>query len=290
MNDLSQGLAHSWGLSDLLKKTLKTPDSEDPLCQAITLSHKLAVVVENGWESKGVKKVTEEIASLIESSTENTTEQLHSAAKKAAETTAYYGAKAVAQVIPLPEDITLEDNNVLADAFVQPDPLLQLQILQELMFIDRESGDFNMLVEMTLEGINRGVGMDNALFALLTPNKKEIKAKQVIGDNNAWLRKNFQFALNDPASKVWMHSLKENCPVRVDNNKASVQCLISQSLTQKTKARSFYIAPVLVKNKPIGIFYADRSTSRRAMDDASYDSFLLFSQQVGMLLNRLMSN
>jgi len=289
MNELSQGLAHTWGLSDLLKKTLQTPDSNDPLCRAITLSHELAESVESGWESKGVQKITSQIASLIGSTKKQTTEQLHNAAKKAAETTAYYGAKAVAKIIPLPEEIQLEDGNTLTDAFVQPDPLLQLQILQELMFIDKESGDFNMLVEMTLEGINRGVGMDNVLFALLTPNKKEIKVKQVIGDNDDWLRKNFQFLLNEPVSKIWTHSLKENTPIRVDNNKANIQCLIPQSLTQKIKAKSFYIAPVFIKNKPIGIFYADRSTSRRTMDDASYDSFILFSQQVGMLLNRLMS-
>jgi HD-like signal output (HDOD) protein len=291
MSDLSKGLARTWGLSDLLKQTLENPDSTDPRSQAITLSYKLAESVEDGWESKEVKKITASISSLIGSTPKKVTEQLHDAAKKAAQTTAHYGAKAVAQVIPLPVEVQFEDNHALADAFVQPDPLLQLQILQELMAVNKDQGDFHTLVEMALEGINRGVGMDNALFALLTPNRKEIKAKQVIGDNNEWLRKNFQFLLNEPASRIWLQVLKDQETIRVDTNaSADIKRLISQALVQKTKAKEFYVTPVIIKSKPVGLFYADRSTSRRNMDDASYDSFLLFSQQVGMLLDRLMTN
>lgn len=291
LNELSQGLAQSWGLSDLLKQTLENSDSTDPRSQVITLSHQLAESVEDGWDTKEVKKITASISKVTGLSTKATTEQLHDAAKKAAETTAYYGAKAVARVIPLPIELQLDDGMALVDAFVQPDPLLQLKILQELMSVTAEQGNLNTLVEMTLEGLNRGVGMDNALFALLTPNRKDLKVKQVIGDNNEWLRKNFQFSLSDPTSKLWLKALKDQVNIRVDSSTGTETTrLISQSLTQRTKAKYFYISPVIIKNKPIGLFYADRATSHRNMDDASYDSFLLFSQQVGMLLNRLMGN
>ena len=291
MGELSQGLAQTWGLSGLLKQTLENPDSTEPHCQVIILSHELAEAVEAGWESKEVKKITQSISSLINLAPKKTTERLHESAKKAAETTAYYGAKAVAKIIPLPVDIQLEDDHALVDTFAQPDPVLQLQILQELISIDKDNGDFNMLIEMTLEGLNRGVGLDNALFALLTPDRKELKVKQVIGDGNEWLRKNFKFNLKEPSSRIFLQAMKEQQSIRIDNDSnAEVKRLITQSLTQKTKAKSFYIAPVVVKNKPIGLFYADRSSSRRYLDDSSYDSFLLFSQQVGMLLNRLMGS
>ncbi len=291
MNELSQGLAHSWGLSDLLKQTLENPTFSNPRSKAITLSHQLAEAVEAGWDSKEVKTITASISSLIGSTAKKTTEQLHSTATKAAETTAYYGAKAVAKVIPLPIEAVLDDTHALADAFVQPDPLLQLQILQELISIEKDQADFNMLVEMTLEGINRGVGMDNALFALLTPNRKELNVKQVIGDNNDWLHKHFKFTLAEPAARIFLHAIKDQQTIRIDENTSpEIKQLLTQSLSQKTKSTSFYISPVIVKGKPIGVFYADRSTSHRPLDNASYDSFLLFAQQVGMLLNRLMSN
>lgn len=290
MNQLSQGLAQAWGLSDLLKQALKKPNSSEPHSKTITLSHRLAEAVEGGWECREVEKITESIATLINASQKNTTEQLHSAAKKAAETTAYFGAKAVARVIPQPIDIQLDDDHVLTDAFAEPDPLLQLQILQELMSLDKDQTQFSVLIEMALEGINRGVGMDNALFALLTPNRKELKVKHMIGVNNDWLREHFKFALNEPTSKVWLHVLHERTSLRIDDSATTdVKGIIPQSLTQQLKAKSFYISPVIVQNKPIGLFYADRSTSHRKLDDASYDSFLLFTQQVGLLLNRLMA-
>jgi len=290
MNELSQGLAHTWGLSDLLKQTLENPSSSNPKSRAITLSHQLAEAVEAGWNSQEVKTITASISSLIGSSAKDTIEQLHSTAAKAAEITAYYGAKAVAKVIPLPIEVVLDDTHALVDAFVQPDPLLQLQILQELMSVEKDQTDFNMLVEMTLEGINRGVGMDNALFALLTPNREALNVKQVIGDNNDWLHKHFKFALAEPAARIFLHAIKDQQTIRVDENASqAIKRLLTQSLTQKTKSKSFYISPVIIRGKPIGIFYADRSTSHRALDDTSYNSFVLFAQQVGMLLNRLMN-
>lgn len=82
MNELSQGLAQTWGLSDLLKQTLEKADSTDPRSQAIVLSHRLAESVEDGWDSKEVKKVTALISSLTNTSPKKTTEQLHNAAKR----------------------------------------------------------------------------------------------------------------------------------------------------------------------------------------------------------------
>ena len=111
MNELSQGLAHSWGLSDLLKQTLEKPTSSNPRSRAITLSHQLAEAVEDGWDSQEVKTITTSISSLIGSSAKKTTELLHDTATKAAEITAYYGAKAIAKVIPLPVEAILDDTH-----------------------------------------------------------------------------------------------------------------------------------------------------------------------------------
>ncbi|OUR81567.1 hypothetical protein A9Q82_09290 [Cycloclasticus sp. 46_120_T64] len=291
MNELSQGIAQAWGLSDLLQRTLKNPNDSDPTSQAICLSHQLAEAVEKGWESEAVTELTQSIAKLTGRSAKVTTEQLHQQAQKAAETTAYYGAKAVAKVIPLPSETQLDDTPYLADAFPEPDIQLQLQILQDLMSMSKGKTDFNMLIEMTLEGINRGVGMDHALFALLTPDRKQLKVKQVIGNNNDWLREHFKFNTGSAESKIWLHAFQQRQPLRLNEDSPDeTKRLIPQSLAQKTKTKSFLVAPVVVKNKPIGLFYADRSLSHRPLDDDTFNSFQLFSQQVNMILNRAMGS
>lgn len=291
MNELSQGIAQAWGLSDLLQQALKTPDDMSIANQAITLSHQLAEAVEKGWESDSVGEITKSISKLTGRSSKVTSEQLHQQAQKAAETTAYYGAKAVAKVIPLPSATPLDDTPYLADAFPEPDVQLQLQILQDLMSMSKGKTDFNMLIEMTLEGINRGVGMDHALFALLTPDRKELKVKQVIGDNNDWLREHFRFNTNSAESKIWLHAFQQRQPLQINNDTpVEIKRLIPQSLAQKTKTQEFLVAPVVVKNKPIGLFYADRSLSQRELDDDSFNSFQLFTQQVNMILNRAMGH
>jgi len=291
MNELSQGIAHAWGLNDLLKSTLKNPNDSDRTSRTIYLSHQLAEAVEGGWDSETVNEITQSISKLTGRSTKATTQQLHKQATKAAETTAYYGAKAVAKVIPLPSETKLDDTPYLADAFPEPDTQLQLQVLQDLMSMSKEKTNFNMLIEMTLEGISRGVGMDHTLFSLLTPNRKQLNVKQVIGNNNEWLSEHFKFNTHSAESKIWLHSFKQQQSLRIDESSPDeIQRLIPQSLVQKTKTKSFLVTPIIVKNKPIGLFYADRSLSLRPLDDECFNSFQLFTQQVNMILNRSIGN
>ena len=47
-----------------------------------------------------------------------------------------------------------------------------------------EKPDFNLILEIILEGIYRGVGLDRTIFAVLTSDKKAIKAKYALGKDN----------------------------------------------------------------------------------------------------------
>jgi len=289
MNDLSQGIAKAWGLSDLLQETLKSRDSTLPRNQAITLSHKLAASVESGWESDEVKAIIQSVSTLINLPIKETTEQLHQLATKTAKTIAMYGAKKIADKVTLPNKIELNETVTIVNTSTEPDSQLQLQILQDLMSLSKEKIDFNMLIEMTLEGIYRGVGMDHALFALLSPDRKQLVVKQVLGDNGDWLREHFKFNLNTAQARIWLHSFKEQLPLRIDEGSPiNIKKLVSAPLTDTLKATAFYVSPLIVKNKPIGLLYADRSLQRRSLDDKSFDSFDLFSQQINMVLNRMM--
>jgi len=297
MRDMSRSIAQKWGLSDLLKKTLDASEPTAPSTKAITLSHEFAIAVEEGWDTEEVTELTLSIAELINTSEEEATEHLKEQATKSADITRAFGGKSIADAIPL-----AGTNNVagsLIDAaqeveiipgVIEPDSQLQLQILQDLMTVSKEKTDFNLLIEMSLEGVSRGVGMDHALFALLTPNRKELKVKQVIGDNSEWLKEHFKFMLNSAESRIWLHAFKERCALQIDNTSPiDIKRLIPQSLTKKLRSRSFLVAPVIVKNKPIGLLYADQASSKRALNDDNFNGFQLFSQQVNMILNRAMA-
>ena len=297
MRDMSRSIAQKWGLSDLLKKTLDTTEPTESSSKAITLSHEFAIAVEEGWDTEEVTELTLNISELTNTSEENITEHLKEQASKSADITRAFGGKSIADAIPLPSTSKVADSIIdtvqeveVVPSYFQPDSQLQLQILQDLMTVSKEKTDFNVLIEMSLEGISRGIGMDHALFALLTPNRKELKVKQVIGDNSQWLKEHFKFTLNNPESRIWLHSFKEGCAIQIDSTSPSeVKRLISQSTSKKLKSSAFLVAPVIVKNKPIGLLYADQAVSKRALNDENFNGFQLFSQQVNMVLNRAMA-
>jgi hypothetical protein len=48
--------------------------------------------------------------------------------------------------------------------------------------------------------------------------------------------------------------------------------------------------PIVVNNKPIGIFYADRKTSGRELGEQTYSQFKLFCQQAPLALLKIHMN
>ena len=65
--------------------------------------------------------------------------------------------------------------------FLDPDPMLQLQILRELSSLMEVQPDFNSVLEMVLEGMYRGIGMDRTLFALRTPDHRFLVGRYALG-------------------------------------------------------------------------------------------------------------
>lgn len=291
LNELSAGLAKEWSLSELLQSTLQNPDSRDDRRRSVVLSHQLARAAEQGWQSTEVQRLTQELAKLTKTKASRIAEKLHQGAKQAVENSTYYGAKAVAQVIPLPPQFNAEEmeiGEITAQQYPEPDQALQLQILRELTSLTSQTNDFNVVMEMILEGIHRGVGMDRALFALMTPDRKSLQVKYALGDEHDRLRKNFNFSLNRRDAEILMFSMAKEQSLWLDRNSSpELANKVSEKLTTAIGTQAFFIAPIVVKGKPIGLFYADRGASRRKLDQESFDSFQHFTQHSNLILSHL---
>jgi HD-like signal output (HDOD) protein len=291
LQELSEGLAREWSLSELLQETLESPAKAGERGRAIVLSHELAKAAEQGWETEAVKKLTKEMAEVAGLGEAAMTDRLHNTAKLAVETSAYYGAKAVSEVIPLPARFApekIDDAEPAAKEHPDADPGLQLKILRELTGLMTGPADFNMVVEMILEGIHRGVGMDRALFALLSPDRKELRPKFVLGDPDDQLREAFKMHMGSDAAAPVRHVLATERVLWAHlNSPAEVKQHITDAFSWITGTESMLLAPISLRGKPIGVFYADRAPSKRKLDQECYDSFNHFTQQASLVLNHL---
>lgn len=291
LRELSEGLAREWSLSELLQNTLAKPEGNTPRTRTITLSHQLAIATEEGWDSAAVTKLTSELANLAGISADTMEKQLHENAQRAVVTTATYGASDVANAIPTANeqadegDQDTSDDNA-APPSTTPNPGLQLQILRELTGLMTSKTSFNTVVEMAMEGLHRGVGLPRVLFALLSPDRSTLKPKFVLGDDEGLLKFGLEIPIGGlTASPIRYVLSKRSCLWTAEIDCPDGKAHLTEAFFDATASREMYMAPVIIRDKPVGIFYAD--AAGQALDQARYDAFRHFSQQAVLVLNHL---
>lgn len=283
LDQLTVGLTCDWHLSDLLHSAINKPQMDNPRIQDIVYALKLSEVSNESWKSKETLLVANKIAEHIDVKKDDVLALLRKNADKAAEVAQLFGASSIIKYLPIDED-EVEDkfNEHSFDANCPvPDPLLQLNILRDLSGILADKPDFNLILEIILEGIYRGVGLDRAVFAMLTSDKKAIKAKYGLGKDNQDFIKRFHFSLQ--TDNILSKVINKAEPIWVQDSQ-SKKIEISEDIRLVLASRAFFLSPLIIAGRVIGLVYADRQPSDRDLDNESYESFKHFVQQASQAL------
>jgi len=290
LRQLTTALVREWRINELLITVLTQPDSKDLRCRIVLLCHQMARAAEKGWESRQVQELTPQFGELTGQNDKAVSASLHQNARDAARIAGYYGAAAAAAVIPLPrgERVVTEEELSLPE-YPEPDGMLQLRILRELaLLLEEPLSNINLLLELVLEGIYRGTGMDRTLFALLTPDRQRLAAKFALGGGRDTLTTTFQFSRAAQGDNVFFHLLDKPAALWFDPARnAEQRRWVTPQLNRAVGRAPFFVAPIIVNDKAIGLFFADRALSERALDEESFQSFKHFTQQAGLGLSHL---
>ncbi len=310
-----------WKLSELLETALYDNKGIDPRIRSVRLGCAVARAAEEGWDSPRIMELTKEVGNFLYLSQKETTESLHESARTAAEIIESYGAEKSVSLIPLPLPIVLpsdlqvgetsaseaeevsrpgllplERANPVINAgtqtrgyFPKPDASIQLCSLRDLStLVTSGKADLNMVLSIVLEGIYRGIGMDRVLFTLLTPDRQHLKGKYGLGWKDGDYVENVKINANPETLNIFSYLLRERKPVwvtpRPDN---IIKPLLTEELSSLTGGGPFFVMPLIIKVTAIGVIYADRSLSRRDLDEESYESFTFFGRQANMSLSVL---
>ncbi len=297
LSELSETLAKSWKLGDLLQSSFQDTVKNDRAKQ-ITLTNRLASALEHTDDNEEIKKLIGQIAKLSGSAEENVLKLVENASREAQQAARGLGAWAAAKRVP--KYTQTVEPAVEAKApkkkeapppveevveILQPDPLLQLKILRELTLL-REQADFNSIIEIVLEGIYRGIGMDRAFFALLTPDRSHLRAKFNLGASRTLLTERFDLAVGTNERHIFSQVIEKQLTLWIPESKlqSSLQD-VPKGVQELLSNGAFLVTAAVVNGRPIGLFYADRQSSKRSLDSESFDCFRLFSQQANMLLD-----
>ena len=283
---LTVALTRNWHLGDLLSSAVNKPLLKNPRIQNITLAQEIAIESTNGWNTNESRVVLGKIAQHLGLPEEETRELAHDNARKAVATAQQYGASIAATLIPTPgeEPELIEDDLGNLSEYPEPDAMLQLNILRDLSAMLNESPNLGLIMETILEGVYRGVGMDRAIFAMLNPDKTMLRAKNALGNNAEKFSRAFSFNISITPN-IFQHALNENESIWInDDNKKEYKNILPSSLLEILATENFYISPVVINGRPVGLFYADRKPSNRELDAESFESLKHFGQQACMAI------
>jgi len=285
LDQLTVALTRGWHLSDLLHSAINTPKINNPRIKDIVLALDFAKASKESWSSKETISIANKVAKHIGQKKEDILPLLRKNAHSGAEVAQLFDASSIIKYLPIDEEAVADDakeHTVDAD-YPEPDPLLQLNILRDLSGILADKPTFNLVLEIILEGIYRGVGLDRAVFALMTADKKALKAKYALGKNNQDFISQFYFSLQ--TDNIFSQSVKTAKSIWVKNSQDPLyKKFVNKDVQLILGCDEFYLAPLILSGKTIGIIYADRKTSARDLDNESYESFNHFVQQAGLAL------
>ena len=291
LSQLSIGLCSAWNLGDLVPAAIKNTGGPQSASRTITLCYRLARALEDGWETQTVAKCLRDLNANTGLSIDTLKTRIAANARNAIKVAAEYGAASAAHFIPLPPETEAPDVVTVIDKPTdtnKADPMLQLRVLRELASLLNKEADIGTILEMVLEGIYRGIGMDRAFFALLSGDRKYLKAKSVLGSDPQRLTTDFVIKIDPSDPSIFYYILEEQRGAWVPEKvSSSIKLPLPAPITRIIGDGPFFIAPAIVNHKSIGIFYADRKSSGRPLDIDSYESFAHFTLQANLSMDIL---
>lgn len=284
LSTLTYKLSDEWNLGDLLHGMLRTDKSGR--ARLVQASCQLAIASEAGWGSDAAAEGISRLAKVAGLDVAEVESLALENASNAIDMAVSFGVSEAARhiVAPAPVPVTEVSADSLPLGCMEPSDSVQLSVLQEISQMLSDRVNLSQLMEMALEGIYRGLGTDRALFAMLTPDRQRLRARVVYGANADELTQKFDFQVRNQArANPFAYILDRNGPLWVQRRSLGTDLPpLPSALDGILDGDSpFFAAPIVVNGASIGLFYADRSVTKRPLTQTDYDGFVHFVRQVG---------
>ncbi|GIU45999.1 HDOD domain-containing protein [Shewanella colwelliana] len=283
---LTMGIARSWGLGDVLVKSLSNPNERTPEIRSIFLANKISeLMVQEPCDVVELNHRIKQAADMLGVEVDEFKGQMIRCSKATKALADTYGAKVLVSFLPSTEKLTLEVAPEEVVAIRSPNVTLQLKKLRDLTDCAIKRANFNEVITITLEGVLDGIGMDRCGVMLLSPNRKRLQPRVVLGDNGEIMKNEFIVELQS-AKTVFSEAIELRQPLFIEKPSSEKWRLYMDSdIVKYTSSTGFMLAPLVIENKVIGLLYADRHSSERVISADDFERFTHFSQLTNVCLS-----
>lgn len=289
-----QALAEAWKLPELLLTFMDNKNAGKPRALMAIIGAALARHAATGWHSPKLLADYEVIAGQFNFTIDEVVAIVHhNAITQGRHWDAFHVPPAAAWLPMLPGEWPEEQNEDdvpqqdAPSACLMPHADVLRRAMDEIAAHRDESLNLHDLISLVLEGMREGIGLSRVVFALATADGSGIRAKYMLGaEENSQLR-DFQFYMKAPHLFARLMSKMQSVWVNAANQ-AAFAPLIPDRLSEIIGGREgFFAMSVFVRDKPVGMFYADKKHTGCELDEHSYQDFKRLCMSAAQALGHL---
>jgi HD-like signal output (HDOD) protein len=310
---LNIGLSEHWELPDLVRESQGISNSFLPKPLSVMLSSAVARETSLGWQREKTLEDTELLAEFLEIPLESAISKLHQLAVEAAR-------DLQGLPLPLPGFYIISGDHKPANKkpqqpvksrtapekaqVKQPEPpsgqsgesttskpsskiesttpqakAKEAKPNRETPPPAQKSNPLQELLNSTLHQMHNDLGLSRTMFAMLTPDRSMIRSRLVIESEQQLSLKGF--ALNTKKPSIFRILLNKPQAVILNKDNAEKYLpMIPAEAKEQINTSGFIAMSIFIRNKPVGLFYADNGLSGPAVTRHQFDNFKVICQNM----------
>lgn len=283
--DLDIALCKTWNLKGLIEEAIKKNTRDiDPRVKVVRVGCEIIEALSYGTGSETYGSCVDKIVAMTGQTKEEVEESLRKNTDVAANIACHFGAVEASNLI---QQGARQDSELEMGAPSVDRKQLQFQILQDITSILSGKIDINLLLETVLEGIQRGIGMDRTIFALLTKDKNALNEKVALGWRKDSYTQKIQFDLNKSSPNLFFKAISSHEGLWLNPDHDSD--LYTLSDVKSVGKQPCFLMSICSGQMPIGLIYSDRAYSDHELTEDDFKSFKHFVRQanIGLSLYRV---
>ena len=292
-NELTLKIAEKLKFPSLVTEALSSENAQFPRAYGIMLGVQLARnITHEGWYSKHTFELQEEIAEWMDITIDEVIARSHTIAAEIAREIPQYDTEPAARSLPLimPPIVKKEEDkdsqqHVAALCLIPQLPVLRDSI-KALTTFSPQNIDSEKLIQHIVTAMHDGIGFNRVVFCLYDESEKVLQGQVLKGAENNPVFNRFKIEIGE--ADLFSHLImKPQAILMNDSTREKFWPLVNVEFQKLINTNSFVAMSIFIKNKPYGLFYADRHTSTCQIEDRSYNYFKTLCTHATKVLEQL---
>ncbi len=282
LDEMTLALAKAWNLPPLISSAL-IPSECDAHVRArlVAIARRMARDTESGWYGETLVEDVATLAEALRLSVDEINAKVHRSAVDCARTCRFDGVTPVAAWLPMlpgpwPDDAQEATAEISTSSISAADPGPAADPFQQALLNLSSHMDGTLTLDkvmmVVVRGMQQGIGLRRIVFALLTQDRKQLRARFVVGAEEGASLRQFNFDLTRPGLFVRLLEKQQSFWLN-EEMRPKVAPLLDAHLLETISASQFFAMSVAVHGKVIGLFYADGGDGDHPLEPQQYDQF-----------------